>query len=80
MAFKKKLHKFIPDDSVLIETQRTRRLVKSEPSDPVSIEREVRQLLSNKVSGTMVGIWLLIAEHLRLGTWELLCSMVPTIR
>jgi len=74
MAFKKKLHKFIPDDSVLIETQRTRRLVKFEPSDPVSIERGVRQQLSDKVSGTMVGIWLLIAEHLRLGTWELLCG------
>lgn len=45
-----------------------------ELSDPKSIERGVRQLLANKVSGTMVGIWLLIPEYLRLGTWDLLKS------
>jgi hypothetical protein len=38
----------------------------------------VRQLLANKVSGTMVGLWLLIPEHLRLGTWDLLCGWVRT--
>jgi hypothetical protein len=38
------------------------------------LERETRQLLANKVSGTLVGLWLLIPEHLRLGTWDLLCS------
>lgn len=32
----------------------------------------MRQLLADKVSGTMVGIWLLVPEHLRLGTWDLL--------
>jgi hypothetical protein len=32
----------------------------------------VRQLLSDKVSGNLVGVWLLVAEHLRLGTWDLL--------
>jgi hypothetical protein len=47
----------------------TRRM---EPSDARSIERHVRQLLLNKISGNFVGIWLLIAEHLRLGTWDLL--------
>ena len=31
-------------------------------------------MLANKVSGTLVGLWLLIPEHLRLGTWDLLCS------
>jgi hypothetical protein len=31
-------------------------------------------LLANKISGTMVGVWLLAAEHLRLGTWDLLCG------
>jgi len=31
-------------------------------------------LLANKVSGTLVGIWLLIPEYLRLGTWDLLKS------
>jgi len=32
----------------------------------------VRQLLANKISGNLVGLWLLIPEHLRLGTWDLL--------
>ena len=52
-------------------TQRTRRRQRLEPSDPASIERGVRQLLADKVSGTLVGIWLLVPEHLRLGTWDL---------
>lgn len=43
-----------------------------EPADPESLERGVRQLLANKVSGTLVGLWLLVPEHLRLGTWDLL--------
>jgi hypothetical protein len=34
----------------------------------------VRQLLADKVSGNQAGIWLLIPEHLRLGSWELLCG------
>ena len=29
-------------------------------------------MLADKVSGTMVGLWLLVPEHLRLGTWDLL--------
>lgn len=32
----------------------------------------MRQLLDEKVSGHLVGLWLLVAEHLRLGTWDLL--------
>ena len=40
--------------------------------DPVSIERSVRQLLANKASGNLTGIWLLVAKRLRLGTWDLL--------
>ncbi len=32
----------------------------------------MRQLLADKISGNMVGLWLLIPEHLRLGTWQLL--------
>ena len=55
-----------------IETQRTAQIVRSEPADPRSLERGVRQLLADKVSGSMVGIWLLVPEHLRLGTWDLL--------
>lgn len=42
--------------------------------DPLSIERDVRQLLADKVSGNLAGIWLLVAEHLRLGTWDLVCG------
>jgi len=38
------------------------------------LERQTRQLLADKVSGTLVGLWLLIPEHLRLGTWDLLGS------
>jgi len=32
----------------------------------------VRQVLADKVSGNLLGVWLLIPEHLRLGTWDLL--------
>jgi hypothetical protein len=41
-------------------------------SDPQSLERGVRQLLADKVCGACLGLWLLVPEHLRLGTWELL--------
>lgn len=34
----------------------------------------MRQLLADKVSGNLVGLWLLVPEHLRLGTWDLLCG------
>ena len=30
--------------------------------------------MADKISGNQVGIWLLAAEHLRLGTWDLLCA------
>lgn len=33
----------------------------------------MRQLLCNKISGNLLGIWLLAPEHLRMGTWDLLC-------
>jgi hypothetical protein len=49
-----------------------------ELTDPHSIERGVRQLLANKISGTMVGIWLLVPEYLRLGAWQLLQSWSAT--
>lgn len=32
----------------------------------------MRQLLADKVSGNLLGLWLLVPEHLRLGTWDLL--------
>ncbi len=57
-----------------IETQRTHRRTRAEPGDPASLERGVRQLLADKVCGNLLGLWLLIPEHLRLGTWDLLCG------
>lgn len=71
MAYKKKLHEFQPDAPEEIETQRTKRIVRQISVTSASIEREVRQLLADKVSGTCVGLWMLIPEHLRLGTWDL---------
>jgi hypothetical protein len=46
--------------------------VRSVPADPAALERGVRQLLADKVSGNLLGLWLLVPEHLRLGTWDLL--------
>ena len=75
MAFKKKLHLCRPRNEPLrVETHRTKEKVRLELSDPLDIERGVRQLLANKVSGILVGIWLLIPEYLRLGIWDLLKS------
>jgi len=72
-AYKKKLYAFRPD-AEFVDTFRTRRRDRKEPCDPVSLERGVRQLLADKVSGNLVGLWLLIPEYLRLGTWDLLCG------
>jgi hypothetical protein len=47
-------------------------VARSVDSDPLSIERGVRQRLADKISDNMAGLWLLVAEHLRLGTWDLL--------
>jgi len=73
MAYKKNLHRCHPASTpVEIETHRTKEKIRLERCDAQSIERGVRQLLADKISGNMVGIWLLLAEHLRLGTWDLL--------
>jgi hypothetical protein len=72
-ACKKKLYALnpkIPPQSLL--TQRTSHHQRTEAADPQSLERQVRQLLADKISGNQVGIWLLLPEHLRLGTWDLL--------
>ena len=73
-GFKKKLYRCRPKDELTIETLRTKKRTRTEPCDPASLERGVRQLLADKVSGNLVGLWLLIPEHLRLGTWDLLCG------
>ena len=51
-------------------------------ADPKSLERQVRQALADKISGNQIGIWLLLPEHLRLGTWDLMraWSGLPTDR
>jgi len=73
-GFKKKLYRFRPQDELTVETQPTKKRRRIEPCDPTSLERGVRQLLADKVTGNLVGLWLLIPEHLRLGTWDLLCG------
>ncbi len=82
MACKKKLHRYHPQPESPVETHRTKKRTKPEPCDPTSLERGVRQLLADKISGNMVGLWLLVPEHLRLGTWDLLCGWTdhPTAR
>ncbi len=55
-----------------MQVQRTRSQQRTAPADPARLERQVRQLLADKISGNQVGIWLLLPEHLRLGTWDLL--------
>lgn len=74
-AFKKKLYQCRPrNEGEQLEVRVSRKHSKREPCDPQSIERGVRQRLADKVSGNLAGIWLLVAEHLRLGTWDLLCG------
>lgn len=73
MACKKKLYKFRPlDNKQEIEIQYTKERKRAVIVDSLLIEREVRQMLAEKISGTHIGLWLLIPEHLRLGSWDLL--------
>lgn len=57
-----------------LDTHSGRAHTRAEPADPRSLERGVRQLLADKFSGAHLGLWLLLPEHLRLGTWDLLCG------
>jgi hypothetical protein len=73
LACKKKLYQFRPAPFQReVQVHRTRERERADPADPESLQRSVRQLLADKISGTLVGLWLLIPEHLRLGTWDLL--------
>ncbi len=58
----------------VIEVHTTKRKTKRIKTDISTVERNVRELLVRKISGTLLGIWLLVPEHLRLGTWDLLKS------
>jgi hypothetical protein len=74
MAYKKKLHGCLPHAELQLETRSGRAHSRVQPADPRSLERGVRQLLADKFSGAHLGLWLLLPEHLRLGTWDLLCG------
>ena len=75
MAYKKKLYKFRPKDKQQkIETHFTKEQKKTISVNSMAVERDVRQMLADKISGTLVGLWLLLPEHLRLGTWDLLTA------
>lgn len=72
-AYKKKLYTLNPKrPSPLLPTQGAAGRPRLQSADPASLERQVRQRLADKVSGNLLGIWLLVPEHLRLGTWDLL--------
>ena len=74
-ACKKKLYALNPaNPPQFVQAQRTRKKQREVPADPKSLERQVRQMLADKVSGNQIGIWLLLPEHLRLGTWDLMRS------
>ena len=74
MGFKKKLHRYRPDVQSTVETRPTKARTANTPCDPASIERGVRQLLADKATGNLAGVWLLIPELLRLGAWDLVCG------
>src|SRR5437867_9322987 len=68
-ACKKKLYALNPaNPPQFVQTQRTRKKQREVPADPKSLERQIRQMLADKISGNQIGIWLLLPEHLRLGT------------
>jgi hypothetical protein len=83
LVYKKKLYQYRPDrPPQFLETFRTERKNRVEPADPASLERGVRQLLADRVSGNLLGLWLLVPEHLRLATWDVVCrwAQQPTER
>jgi hypothetical protein len=71
-GLQKKLYRLRPKPEPPIETVAARSYQRPAASDPQSLERGVRQLLADKVGGNHLGLWLLVPEHLRLGTWDLL--------
>lgn len=72
-ACKKKLYALNPQNPpVPVPAQRAAKQARLQPADARSLERGVRQLLAEKVSGNLLGLFLLLPEHLRLGTWDLL--------
>lgn len=77
MAFKKKLHRLNPSDAVQVDIQQTKREKVAAQVTPENNERYLREMLANKVSGSHMGLWLLVPEYLRLGAWDLLRGLFP---
>ncbi len=50
----------------------TKREVTKVKVNSQAVERLFRESLSKKICGTLVGLWFLAAEHLRLGNWDLI--------
>lgn len=72
-GFKKKLYKLNPDPPpATVEVQQTKRDKRTVTITPRINERGVRQILADKLSGTHLGMFLLIPEYQRLGGWDLL--------
>lgn len=73
MSSKKGLHKADPaNEKTDITAQVTKRRKVKVKMSPRDNEREFRQMLSQKISGTSVGMWLLVPELLRLGAWDII--------
>ena len=73
MVFKKKLYKLAPGKNKQeVEVQLTKRKRTSIKVSAQSNEHYLREILANKLSGTHVGLWLLVPEYQRMGVWDLL--------
>lgn len=57
-----------------IKIKSTKRNIKNKKISIVDNERIVREILSKRASGTILGLSLLIPEYLRLGIWDLLAG------
>lgn len=55
-----------------VEIQASKRNKEKISISPQGVERSFREQIARKVSGTLVGLWFLAAEHLRLGSWDLI--------
>ena len=53
-GLQKKLYQCRPKGELKIETPRTKKRTRTEPCDPASLERGVRQLLADKASGNPI--------------------------
>ena len=79
MAYKKKLYRYAPRPETgghhslqTAEIHQSKSKLRIQKVDAATIQRQVRQVLADKVSGNLLGLWLLVPEHLRLGSWDLL--------